>query len=249
MEEVKVMGKTVWDQTLQEWAGAGANKTTLALVFTDIVNSTAIGNTLGDDRWIELLMRHFARARELKQHYDCYEIKVIGDSFMVAFRTAYDALKFAIDFYCNTGDPQIRIRAGIHIGQVRIIDDDIYGRMVNFTSRVEHSREKPGIALSNSAKEDVEGEVGSESREIRFAPYKVTVKGFTVQPILWQAMTRQMRQADMERNKLTDPATPLTEVERIKVTPPVTPPPAKPRPTISPDNMMRIFNRPKKNEG
>ena len=108
----------------------------VALVFTDIVDSTALGNQLGDERWIEVLLPHFAQARDLMNNYDCYEIKIIGDSFMVAFRTAVDALDFALAFHNDTGDQRVRIRAGIHVGPVRIIEDDMYGMMVNYTKRV-----------------------------------------------------------------------------------------------------------------
>lgn len=82
-------------QTLQEWAGAGVSKMTIALVFTDIVGSTELLRKLGDDRWIEMLMEHFYRARA---HIDVnygHEIKLIGDSVMAAFRSADDALNFA----------------------------------------------------------------------------------------------------------------------------------------------------------
>ena len=189
-------------ESLQEWAKAGASKVTLALVFTDIVDSTFIGGAMGDDKWIELLMRHFRRARLLTEQYDCYEIKVIGDSFMVAFRTAYDALKFAMEFYEDTGDPQIKIRAGIHLGQVRIIENDIYGRMVNYTSRVEHSIQRAGIALSAFAHNDVTNELGSQSKDVLFRPYTATMKGFPSPQMLWQVITPDMSAANVERHEL-----------------------------------------------
>jgi class 3 adenylate cyclase len=198
-------------ETLQEWAGVGASKTTLALVFTDIVGSTALGNRLGDDKWIELLMRHFTRARSLTEQYDCYEIKVIGDSFMVAFRTAYEALRFTMDFYCDTGDPQIGIRAGIHLGQVRIIDNDLYGRMVNFTSRVEHSIEGSGIAVSASAVGDIKAELGDESREVIFRSFSAKVKESEDTITMYRALSRAMRLADVERRQLNPPVPPQAE--------------------------------------
>lgn len=193
-------------ETLQAWAGVGSSKTTLALVFTDIVGSTALGNKLGDDKWIELLMRHFRRARNLTERFDCYEIKVIGDSFMVAFRTAFEALQFAMEFYCDTGDPQIRIRAGLHLGQVRIIDNDLYGRMVNYTSRVEHSIQGTGIAVSTSAKADIEAELGAESKTVFFRPFTTKFKESENPIQLWRVITREMRLADAERNQLNKPA-------------------------------------------
>ena len=64
-------------------------------------------------------------------------LAIIGDSFMVIFRTALDALDFVLALERETGDARIIIRAGIHVGSARIFDDDIFGNMVNYTKRVE----------------------------------------------------------------------------------------------------------------
>ena len=41
-------------QTLQDWIGQSR---IVALVFTDVVDSTVLGNQLGDERWIEVLQK------------------------------------------------------------------------------------------------------------------------------------------------------------------------------------------------
>jgi hypothetical protein len=88
-------------QTLQEWAGSSR---IFALVFTDIVDSTGLANQLGDESWIDLLLKHFACARRLISKYTGHEIKIIGDSFMAIFRTACDALDFTLALHEDTGD-------------------------------------------------------------------------------------------------------------------------------------------------
>lgn len=97
-------------QTLEDWAGS--QHLNLALVFTDIVDSTTIGIKLGDYEWIEALFKHFSIARQIAEQFDCYVVKVIGDAFMIAFRTSTDAVKFAVNFATNTGIDYISIRAG-----------------------------------------------------------------------------------------------------------------------------------------
>ena len=59
---------------------------------------------------------HFEAARIKLMLYDAVEIKIIGDAYMAVFRTADDALQFALNFRADTGDPQIAIRVGIHVG-------------------------------------------------------------------------------------------------------------------------------------
>jgi hypothetical protein len=171
--------------TLQEWAGAGPKSmTTLALVFTDIVGSTDIAVKNGDKKWIEILMEHFRQARWIKDACGGYEIKPIGDAYMVAFRTAADAFQFAWQFYNDTGHPQVQIRVAIHVGQVRIVENDIYGLMVNYTSRVQHLLPGLGIMLSDVAKNDIMAELGKELPEFSLIPVRKTIKSFGTQN-LW----------------------------------------------------------------
>jgi hypothetical protein len=118
--------KLRWDPkgTLEEWAG---NISFVAIVFTDIIDSSALGRELGDRDWFDLLQTHFTNARKITNTFGGHEIHVIGDSYLVAFRTVVAAFDFAMAFQQNTGDERIKIRAGLHFGAARIIDDDILG--------------------------------------------------------------------------------------------------------------------------
>lgn len=165
----------------------------VALLFTDIVDSTALGNQLGDEQWIEVLQTHFAQARRLMNSYDCYEIKIIGDSFMVAFRTAVDALDFALAFHNDTGDTRVKIRAGIHVGPVRIIDNDMYGMMVNYTKRVESATNSNWVALSNEAKSHVDYEKAARHSLLKIRPRRVDFKGFPQPQTVWVVLPSSSR--------------------------------------------------------
>jgi class 3 adenylate cyclase len=169
-------------QTLQEWAAASR---IFALAFTDIVDSTALANDLGDEEWIELLRKHFAQARLLMGKYDHHEIKIIGDSFMVIFRSALDALDFVLALETKTGDDRILIRAGIHVGSARIVGDDIFGNMVNYTKRVESVQTEGGITVSDGAKRDITNEKAQRHSGLTFQPLRVPFKGFPEQETVW----------------------------------------------------------------
>jgi class 3 adenylate cyclase len=207
------------DKTLEEWAG-GPMKT-LALVFTDIVGSTELGRKLGDETWVDLLMNHFERARYLIDAFDGYEIKLIGDAVMVAFHTATDAVRFAIAFFLDTGAPQIFLRVGVHFGQMRIVDNDLYGLAVNLTSRVQHVGEGHlGIMISDPAKKDVQSEIGTSSTEMRFTENKCALRGFGPQ-IVWRVGTPEFRQKVAEYRKANQPpALPPIPVPRSFAPPP-----------------------------
>jgi class 3 adenylate cyclase len=162
-------------QTLEEWAGP--QHLGLTLVFTDIVDSTNIGIKLGDTRWIEDLFEHFSSARNFAFMYDCYVVKVIGDSLMMAFRTSSEAVQFAMEFSIDTGINYIGIRVGIHSGQVEIRENDIYGLNVNLTSRVQHVLPGEGILVTDPVKRDYDRRFGRDSG-VRFIPREVDLKSF-----------------------------------------------------------------------
>lgn len=193
--------------SLQEWAGVPDYdpRATLAVVFTDIIDSTTLTRTVGDRAMFDLLVNHFESARTcLLADFDAIEIKLIGDAYMAAFRTSDAALQFALMFRANTGDPRIAIRVGIHVGQVRIKDDDIYGLMVNYAARLAHIKVsgEEGIFLSASAKRDVESEYGIGHQDFglfRLSPTQL--QGFGPREEVWQVVTREIRVARAARNR------------------------------------------------
>jgi class 3 adenylate cyclase len=70
---------------------------TVTILFSDIEGSTALNVELGDDRWMELLGEHNRLVRSAIAEHRGYEVKTEGDAFMVAFQSARDALRCAID--------------------------------------------------------------------------------------------------------------------------------------------------------
>ena len=55
------------------------------ILFTDIEDSTVLVETLGDRRWLDLLRLHNTIVRERIAEHRGYEVKTVGDGFMVAF--------------------------------------------------------------------------------------------------------------------------------------------------------------------
>lgn len=171
-------------KTLEEWAGS--QHVSLGLVFTDIVKSTEIGKKRGDAKWVDDLFVHFSKGREIAARFDSYVVKVIGDSLMVAFRTASDAVSFSLEFEENTGLEHIAIRVGINSGDVEIRDNDIYGLNVNFTSRVQHALPGGGILVANSVQRDFNKRYGDDSG-VRFIAREVDLKSFGRETVFFVA--------------------------------------------------------------
>src|SRR4029077_372923 len=109
-----------------------------AIMFTDLVGYSAISNR--DEKLaLELLEEHRAVLRPLFAEYGGREVKTIGDAFMAEFGSALEARKCAVRIQWrlatrNVGEERgrrIAVRIGIHVGDVLVTDDDIYGDGVN----------------------------------------------------------------------------------------------------------------------
>jgi adenylate cyclase len=140
---------------LIEWAGG--TRGTFAIVFTDIVGSTALRGTLKDERMSELLHTHFGRSDELIAQHGGWRVKTIGDGVLALFRTAGSALDFARAIQENPGPKNLRMRAGIHVGEIHIEPSDVAGIEVHIAARVVDKIIGPEIWLTDRAKVDVDG--------------------------------------------------------------------------------------------
>lgn len=170
---------------MAKWLGARPGEPTRVIVlFTDIIDSTALSNKIGDANWIERLTHHLEHGLKLVTEHEGYKIKFIGDSFMVAFKSPLNALRFATAFHKDTGDELIKIRACIHAGLARVIDDDIYGRMINYASRLLSWKRDEGVVISSVVKEDLASEYGFQRSQEIFIQQNAELKNFDTQ-LVW----------------------------------------------------------------
>ena len=144
-------------ETLREWARD--DRVTLAIVFTDIVGSTALGRALGDEQMNGVRRAHFGHSRALLAQHAGREIKTIGDTVMAVFRSIGAALDYAHALYFDPGHTALQargVRAGIHIGSVDVVGEDIFGTEVDVAARIVGGIEGAEIWLSDQAKRDLE---------------------------------------------------------------------------------------------
>ncbi|WP_299944289.1 adenylate/guanylate cyclase domain-containing protein [uncultured Ruegeria sp.] len=111
-----------------------------SVMFTDIVNSSAIAEKLGDRVWTEAIQKHFELARETIEAQGGTLVKSLGDGTMSSFSSARAALMAAAELQrrnaANPDEPSVQIRIGIHTGDVIQTDDDFFGTVVNKAARV-----------------------------------------------------------------------------------------------------------------
>jgi TolB-like protein/class 3 adenylate cyclase len=94
-------------------------------------------------------------------------VKTTGDGMLVEFASAVDAIRGAVEVQRSMADrnasvPQdqrIEFRIGIHVGDIIIDDNDIFGDGVNVAARLEGIAEPGGVCLSDDAHRQIRGKV------------------------------------------------------------------------------------------
>ncbi|HSQ03082.1 MAG TPA: adenylate/guanylate cyclase domain-containing protein, partial [Burkholderiales bacterium] len=92
--------------------------------------------------------------------------KAVGDGFLVEFASAVQAVEAARAIQQANAEGELRLRIGIHVGDVVVQGDDLMGDGVNIAARVEGTADAGGIAISRAVHEQVRDklDVGFEDR-------------------------------------------------------------------------------------
>ena len=97
-------------------------------------------------------------------------VKLTGDGALIEFASAVDALSAAIEFQQTVADfnrnlseaDQIVFRIGLHLGDLIVDGDDLYGDGVNIAARLESKSPPGGIIASRALREAVQGQLKAD---------------------------------------------------------------------------------------
>ncbi len=136
-------------------ATVDAERRLAAIMFTDLVGFTSVAQ-LDEARALALLEEYRRLLRSTFVGHHGTEVKTIGDGFLVEFESTLEAGRCAIEIQeilaehnrsAGAADP-MRVRIGIHVGDVVHDQGDILGDAVNIASRILPLAEPGGICLS-----------------------------------------------------------------------------------------------------
>lgn len=164
LSTAEAIGMKILVNRVRELAGAGLNEQagpdgTVTILFTDIAGSTEMTEKLGDLRAQEILHVHNSIIREHVADNGGFEVKSIGDGFMIAFPSARRALLCAIAiqrafsiYREQNPDAPIRISIGLHTGEAIKEGGDFYGKTVIMASRIGTKAAGDEILVSDTLK-------------------------------------------------------------------------------------------------
>ena len=159
-----VVGDEPW--TTVEWTSAkivgiapdGPSERVLATVlFTDIVDSTATLQRVGDEAWRDRLRLHDTRLRDDLNTFRGREVKTTGDGFLAVFDGATKAVRCGAAMVRSAADIDLPIRVGIHTGEVEFVGSDVRGVTVHAAARVMSLAGRGEVLVSSTTSDLLDG--------------------------------------------------------------------------------------------
>lgn len=165
---------------------ASGSEGTATLVFTDIVDSTVLAQSVGDVEWAETIGLHERTIRHIAGEHGGTVVKFLGDGSMLAFESARAAIRAAVELQRSCDAEPYAIRIGIHTGEVIRTADDLLGLTVNKAARVASAASSGGILVSSTTRD-----LAGPMEGVRIGePKIVRLKGISdvheVAPVEWR---------------------------------------------------------------
>ena len=107
-----------------------------AVLFTDIVDSTALAESMGPSRWRELVAAHNERIQFELDRFRGRLVKTTGDGVLALFDGSERAVRAAAAICLAAKALGLSIRAGVHTGEVEVAAGDVRGLAVHVAARV-----------------------------------------------------------------------------------------------------------------
>jgi class 3 adenylate cyclase/DNA-binding CsgD family transcriptional regulator len=123
------------------------------ILVTDIVGSTRTAERLGDRRWRELLAAHDRATRAELVAHGGEEANTTGDGFVATFDGPGRAIRCALAVRDRADELGLRIRAGVHSGEVDRSGTAVQGIAVNVAARIAALARPAEVFVSATARE------------------------------------------------------------------------------------------------
>lgn len=170
----------------------------MAVLFTDLRNSTRLYREIGDATAFGRVMNHFDVLRETIASGEGALVKTIGDAVMAVFCRPVGALRAILEAqralaYPPEGKSPLGLKAGLHMGPCIAVTLnerlDYFGSTVNMAARLEALSSGEDVIISDTVYRDpeVSAMLNAPDAGIAAEPFSVPLKGFESETFhLWR---------------------------------------------------------------
>ena len=186
-------------------AGQFVSVGNLAVLFTDLKDSTRLYRRIGDGPALGQVMEHFDVLDEAVRHHDGTIVKTIGDAVMAVFRQPVNGLRAvarAQSWLSASADERGRLslKAGIHYGPciaVTMNDRlDYFGSTVNIAARLGGLSGGDDVVISDTVRVDPDTDHMFESTGTGLTSLSVEVKGIEDRLRVWRVVFADASKAE-----------------------------------------------------
>lgn len=151
-----------------QMTGTGTQERRLAaILFADIVGYSRMASR-DEARALQIRSQVMELAAEAARAHGGRLVKTLGDGALLEFSSAADAVRCALALQpaVDSSLPGVRLRAGLHMGDVVREGDDVHGHTVNVAARLQQSAPEGGVCASRSVYEIVRAGLDVECRPV-----------------------------------------------------------------------------------
>src|SRR5215475_8109284 len=167
-----------------------------AILAADVVGYSRL---MGRDESGTLARLHRNRSERLDPVLTKYGgrlVKLTGDGVLVEFASAVDALSAAIEFQQGMAeangdqpaDAALVFRMGLHLGDLIVDGDDLYGDGINVAARLEGEAPAGGILISGNVRDAVAGRVKATFEDLGGLSLKNIERPVRAFRVHWEAL-------------------------------------------------------------
>ena len=132
---------------------------TVTFLFTDIEGSTRLIDDLGEVGYVEALAEHRRLLRAAFSACGGVEVDTQGDAFLYAFSDPKKAVAAAAQGQQLLGSGPVKVRMGLHTGDVRVTGEGYAGRELHRAARIAASGHGGQVVVSDATAALVEGDL------------------------------------------------------------------------------------------
>lgn len=154
-------------------APVGPTRRWVAVMFTDVADSTSLNESLGDEEWALVLGRHREFIRSAFRSCGGDVVGTQGDGFLGRFDSPAEAVQCAVKIQrelhqveASAGFP-LRLRIGVHAGDAMEDDGDLIGKVVNLAARITSAARPGEILVTEPVADALNGTFALEDRGLK----------------------------------------------------------------------------------
>ena len=236
-----------WDKPKPKEADSGP----ITVMFTDMVGSTNLTQTRGDEVAQQVVRAHNRIVRDALNKYGGKEVKHTGDGIMASFPTTSNGVEAAIFIQQKTAihnlsnaELPLHLKIGINAGEPIAEDDDLFGTTVQLAARIVDKASSEQIFVSEIVRGICAG------KDFRFAKQtNFDMKGFaepiTLFEVLWEeGQAIDAQQATQAGTEQTPAPTTVTAAKPVQEAPAAMAPSPTPGPAMAPSQPAQAATGP-----